>query len=77
MASTKGLLDDAGERDDALCRLIVGTGLFEESEETHELVDRLINSPSFPECQTPEAADRMLAEVKRRIHAQQPHRRTS
>jgi hypothetical protein len=53
--------------DEVFRRLIGLAGMFEESEEVHKLVDRIIDSPDFPDCQTPEEADRMLAKIKQRI----------
>jgi hypothetical protein len=56
--------------DEAFRRLVILQGLFEESEEVHDLLNRIMDSPAFPRCQTPEEADRMLAESQERIRLQ-------
>ena len=68
MAKTQGFSDDGGEEGRALRRLVILHGLFEESEEVQELLNRIIDSPAFPKCTTPDEARRMLAKAKERIH---------
>ena len=63
----------SSQEDEAFRRLVIMHGLFEESEEVQELLNRIIDSPSFPKYQTPEQANQMLAEIKERIRSQTPH----